>query len=230
MGMTRMRQRIASRLKESQNTTAMLTTFQEVDMSGIMTLRKEHKESFEKMHGVKLGFMSAFCKASSFALQQIPTVNAVIDDATNEIVYRDYVDISVAVSSPRGLVVPVLRNVESMSLADVERSIGNLAGKAKRDEITLDEMTGGTFTISNGGIFGSMMGTPIINPPQSAILGMHATKQRPVVLKSGEIGIRPIMYLALTYDHRLVDGREGATFLCTIRDMIEDPRRLLLGV
>jgi len=228
--MTRMRQRIAARLKESQNSTAMLTTFQEVDMSGILNLRKDYKESFEVMHGVKLGFMSVFAKASAFALQQIPSINAVIDDDKKEIIYRDYVDISVAVSSPRGLVVPVLRNVESMSMADVESSIGKFAGKAKRDELTIDEMTGGTFTISNGGVFGSMMGTPIINPPQSAILGMHATKMRPVVLKNGEVGIRPIMYLALTYDHRLVDGREGVTFLCIVRDLIEDPRRLLLEV
>jgi len=199
-------------------------------MSGIMNLRKEHKESFAAMHGVKLGFMSAFAKASAFALQQVPSINAVIDDTKKEIVYRDYVDISVAVSSPRGLVVPVLRNVESMSMADVESSIGKYAAKAKRDELTIDEMTGGTFTISNGGVFGSMMGTPIINLPQSAILGMHATKMRPVVLKNGEIGVRPIMYLALTYDHRLVDGREGVTFLCIVRDLIEDPRRLLLEV
>lgn len=226
--MTRMRQRIAARLKESQDTCAMLTTFQEVDMTGIMQLRKEYKDLFEVQHGVRLGFMSAFCKASSFALQQIPAVNAVVDDKTKEIVYKDYVDISVAVSSPRGLVVPVLRNVESMSIQGVEEAITGYAAKAKKDELTIDEMTGGTFTISNGGVFGSMMGTPIINPPQSAILGMHATKMRPVVLKNGEIGARPIMYLALTYDHRLVDGREAVTFLCTVRDLVEDPRRLLL--
>jgi len=226
--MTRMRQRIAARLKESQNTAAMLTTFQEVDMGALMELRKEYKDLFEGMHGVRLGFMSAFVKASAFALQQIPSVNAVIDDATNEIVYRDYVDVSVAVASPRGLVVPVLRNVESMNLQGIESSIAGYAAKAKQETLTIDEMTGGTFTISNGGTFGSMMGTPIINPPQSAILGMHATKQRPVVLKSGAIVPRPMMYLALTYDHRLVDGREAVTFLCTIRDVIEDPRRLLL--
>lgn len=226
--MTRMRQRIAARLKESQNTAAMLTTFQEVDMGALMELRKDYKELFEGMHGVRLGFMSAFVKASGFALQQIPAVNAVIDDATNEIVYRDYVDVSVAVASPRGLVVPVLRNVESMSLQGIEAGIAGYAAKAKQETLTMEEMTGGTFTISNGGTFGSMMGTPIINPPQSAILGMHATKQRPVVLKSGAIVPRPMMYLALTYDHRLVDGREAVTFLCTIRDVIEDPRRLLL--
>mmetsp|Transcript_54884 Transcript_54884/g.128352 ORF Transcript_54884/g.128352 Transcript_54884/m.128352 type:complete len:514 (+) Transcript_54884:53-1594(+) len=228
--MTRMRQAIARRLKDAQNTTAMLTTFQEVDMSAIMTMRKEYKDLFEQQHGVKLGFMSAFCKASAFALQQIPAVNAVIDDQKQEIVYRDYIDISVAVASPRGLVVPVVRNVEGMSLNDIEKAIGDLALKAKKEELTLDDMTGGTFTISNGGIFGSMMGTPIINPPQSAILGMHATKQRPVVLKNGEIAARPIMYLALTYDHRMVDGREAVTFLCTVRDQIEDPRRLLLAL
>lgn len=228
MKMTRMRQRIAARLKEAQNTTCMLTCFQEVDMSGIMNLRKEYKESFEKMHGVKLGFMSAFAKASANALQQVPSVNAVIDDTKGEIIYRDYVDISVAVSSPRGLVVPVLRNVQAMNMADVEAAIGHFAGKAKKDELTLDEMTGGTFTISNGGIFGSMMGTPIINLPQSAILGMHATKMRPVALPNGEIGVRPMMYLALTYDNRLVDSREAVTFLCIVRDLIEDPRRLLL--
>ncbi|CAE8708795.1 unnamed protein product [Polarella glacialis] len=226
--MTRMRLSIAKRLKDAQNTAAMLTTFQEVDMGALMEMRSKYKEVFEQSHGVKLGFMSAFLKASCFALQQIPGVNAVIDDATNEIIYRDYVDISVAVASPRGLVVPVLRDVQNMSIFKVEATIGQLAMKAKKEELTLDDMAGGTFTISNGGTFGSMLGTPIINPPQSAILGMHATKQRPVVLKNGEIGARPIMYLALTYDHRLVDGREAVTFLCTVRDQIEDPRRLLL--
>lgn len=226
--MTRMRQSIARRLKDAQNTSAMLTTFQEVDMSELMELRKQYKDVFEQAHGVKLGFMSAFVKASQFALQQIPAVNALIDDASQEIVYRDYIDISVAVASPRGLVVPVVRDVQNMSIYKVESTIAELAVKAKKEELTLDDMSGGTFTISNGGVFGSMLGTPIINPPQSAILGMHATKLRPVVLKNGEIAARPVMYLALTYDHRLVDGREAVTFLCSVRDQIEDPRRLLL--
>lgn len=226
--MSRMRLAIARRLKEAQNTTAMLTTFQEVDMSELIAMRNQYKDGFEQAHGVKLGFMSAFVKASAFALQQIPAVNALIDDATSEITYRDYIDISVAVASPKGLVVPVLRNVQSMSLFKVEADIGKLAAMAKKEELTLDHMSGGTFTISNGGTFGSLMGTPIINLPQSAILGMHATKMRPVVLKDGTIAARPMMYLALTYDHRLVDGREAVTFLCTIRDQIEDPRRLLL--
>eukprot|EP00929_Paragymnodinium_shiwhaense_P007030 TRINITY_DN110993_c0_g1_i1.p1 TRINITY_DN110993_c0_g1~~TRINITY_DN110993_c0_g1_i1.p1 ORF type:complete len:452 (+),score=136.14 TRINITY_DN110993_c0_g1_i1:53-1408(+) len=229
--LTRMRQAVSRRLKEAQNTTAMLTTFQEVDMGPLMEMRKEYKELFEKTHGgVRLGFMSAFLKASCFALEQIPAINAVIDDATNEIVYRDFVDISVAVASPKGLVVPVVRNVESKSIFQIEKSISDLANLARKDALTLDDMSGGTFTISNGGVFGSMLGTPLINLPQSAILGMHATKMRPVVLKNGEIAPRPIMYLALTYDHRLVDGREAVTFLCTVRDQIEDPRRLLLQV
>mmetsp|Transcript_77152 Transcript_77152/g.226292 ORF Transcript_77152/g.226292 Transcript_77152/m.226292 type:complete len:425 (-) Transcript_77152:83-1357(-) len=226
--MTRMRQAIAKRLKDAQNTTAMLTTFQEVDMTAVIALRKEYKDTFEQVHGVRLGFMSAFVKASAFALQQIPGVNAVIDDNTAEIIYRDYIDISVAVASPRGLVVPVVRDVQGMSIFKVEATIAELAQKAKKEELTLDDMSGGTFTISNGGVFGSMLGTPIINPPQSAILGMHATKMRPVVTKSGDIVPRPVMYLALTYDHRLVDGREAVTFLTTLRDQIEDPRRLLL--
>jgi len=228
--MTRMRQAIAKRLKDAQDTSCMLTTFQEVDMGPVMELRKTYKDLFEQTHGVRLGFMSAFVKASSFALQQIPTVNAVIDDASQEVIYREYVDISVAVASPRGLVVPVLRNVENMSIFKVEAGIAELAQKAKKEELTLDDMSGGTFTISNGGVFGSMLGTPIINPPQSAILGMHATKQRPVVMKNGEIAARPIMYLALTYDHRLVDLREASAFLHTVKEQIEDPRRLLLQI
>jgi len=226
--MTRMRQAIAKRLKDAQNTSAMLTTFNEVDMTEVIQLRKEYKELFEQAHGVKLGFMSAFVKASAFALEVVPVVNAVVDDAASEIVCRDYVDISVAVASPRGLVVPVLRDVQKMSLFQVEAGIAGLAAKAKKEELSLDDMSGGTFTISNGGVFGSMLGTPIINPPQSAILGMHATRQRPVVRPSGDIVARPIMYLALTYDHRLVDGREAVTFLGAIKEMIEDPRRLLL--
>lgn len=228
--MTRMRQRIAQRLKESQNTAAMLTTFQEVDMGNLIELRNKYKDEFEKSHGVKLGFMSAFVRACTAALQEIPAVNAVIDDATNEIVYRNYVDVSVAVASPTGLVVPVLRNTEKMSFADVEKTIGYFGKKAKDGSMALEDMTGGTFTISNGGVFGSLFGTPIINPPQSAILGMHATKMRPMVMKDGKIEARPMMYLALTYDHRLIDGREAVTFLVSVKNKIEDPGRLLLSI
>lgn len=207
--MSRMRQRVASRLKDAQNTAAMLTTFQEVDMGNLMDMRKKYKDLFAEKHGVKIGFMSAFIKASTAALKELPVVNAYIDDETQEIVYREYCDISVAVASPGGLVVPVLRNTETMSFADVERSIAMYGQKARDGTLALDDMTGGTFTISNGGVFGSLMGTPIINPPQSAILGMHATKMRAVVNEKGEIVARPMMYLALTYDHRLIDGREG---------------------
>jgi len=229
--MTRMRKAIANTLKTAQNTTAMLTTFQEVDMSGLIEMRNQYKDLFEKTHAQRLSFMSPFIKASSSSLQQIPSINAVIDDKTGEVVYRDYIDISVAVSSPRGLVTPVLRNVESMSMQEVEGGMAELAVKARSEQLSMDDLAGGTFTISNGGVFGSMLGTPIINfTPQSAILGMHATKQRPVVLKSGEIVARPVMYLALSYDHRLVDGREAVTFLCSVRDQVEDPRRLLLEI
>eukprot|EP00544_Gedaniella_sp_CCMP2646_P009478 CAMPEP_0202483912 /NCGR_PEP_ID=MMETSP1361-20130828/3066_1 /ASSEMBLY_ACC=CAM_ASM_000849 /TAXON_ID=210615 /ORGANISM="Staurosira complex sp., Strain CCMP2646" /LENGTH=374 /DNA_ID=CAMNT_0049112353 /DNA_START=173 /DNA_END=1297 /DNA_ORIENTATION=+ len=228
--MSRMRQRVAARLKDAQNTAAMLTTFQECDMGNLMEMRAEHKEEFQQKHGVKLGFMSAFVKASTAALQEIPAVNAYIDGETNEIVYREYVDISVAVASPNGLVVPVLRNTESMTFADVERNIAQYGAKAKEGTLSLDDMAGGTFTISNGGVFGSLMGTPIINPPQSAILGMHATKMRAVVNSKGEVVARPMMYLALTYDHRLIDGREGVTFLKSIAEKIADPSRLLLDI
>jgi 2-oxoglutarate dehydrogenase E2 component (dihydrolipoamide succinyltransferase) len=195
-----------------------------------MEMRKKYKDAFQERHGIKLGFMSAFVKASTAALQEIQSVNAYIDSATNEIVYREYVDISVAVASPTGLVVPVLRNTEGMSFADVERNISMYGQKAKEGSLSLDDMTGGTFTISNGGVFGSLMGTPIINPPQSAILGMHATKMRPVVNEMGVIVARPMMYLALTYDHRLIDGREGVTFLKSIADKIADPSKLLLEI
>jgi 2-oxoglutarate dehydrogenase E2 component (dihydrolipoamide succinyltransferase) len=225
--MTRMRTRIAARLKESQNTAAMLTTFQECDMSNLIDLRNKFKDDFEKVHGVKLGFMSAFVKAASAALQEIPAVNAVIDDETQEVVYRNYVDISVAVASPNGLVVPVLRNTEKMNFADVEKTIALYGKKAKENKLAIEDMAGGTFTISNGGVFGSLFGTPIINPPQSAILGMHATKLRPVVV-NGKVEARPMMYLALTYDHRLIDGREAVTFLKSIAQKIEDPSKLLL--
>jgi len=226
--MSRMRQRVAVRLKSAQNTAAMLTTFQEVDMGNYMQMRNKFKDEFQVKHAVKLGFMSPFVKAATAALQEIPAVNAFIDDETQEIVYREYCDISVAVASPNGLVVPVLRNTEGMSFADVEKTIGMYGQKAKEGSLSLDEMAGGTFTISNGGVFGSLMGTPIINPPQSAILGMHATKMRAVVNEKGEVVARPMMYLALTYDHRLIDGREGVTFLKSIKEKIEDPGRMLL--
>lgn len=228
--MSRMRQRVAARLKDAQNTAAMLTTFQEVDMGNLMEMRKKYKDAFQEKHGVKLGFMSAFVKASTAALQELPAVNAYIDDETKEIVYREYCDISVAVASPGGLVVPVLRNTETMSFADVERTIAMYGQKAREGTLALDDMSGGTFTISNGGVFGSLMGTPIINPPQSAILGMHATKMRAVVNDKGEVVARPMMYLALTYDHRLIDGREGVTFLKSMAEKIADPSRLVLDL
>jgi len=225
--MNRMRIRIADRLKEAQNTNAMLTTFNEIDMSGYMNLRKEYGEAFLKRHEIKLGFMSGFVRAATLALQEQPVVNAVIED--KEMVYRDFVDISVAVSTPKGLVVPVLRNTQDMQMHNVEQELAALAKKANAGNITLEDMTGGTFTITNGGVFGSMMGTPIINPPQSAILGMHATKMRPVVVGS-QILARPIMYVALTYDHRIIDGREAVVFLKTIKEKVEDPRRMVLGL
>ncbi|KAL8168532.1 UNVERIFIED_CONTAM: hypothetical protein K2H54_000651 [Gekko kuhli] len=227
--MNRMRQRIAQRLKEAQNTCAMLTTFNEIDMSNIQEMRARHKETFLKKHSLKLGFMSAFVKAAAFALQEQPTVNAVIDDTTKEIVYREYVDISVAVATPKGLVVPVIRNVETMNFADIERSISELGEKARKNELAIEDMDGGTFTISNGGVFGSLFGTPIINPPQSAILGMHGIFDRPVAI-GGKVEVRPMMYVALTYDHRLIDGREAVTFLRKIKAVVEDPRVLLLDL
>merc|ERR1712142_72909 len=225
--MNRMRMKIASRLKEAQNTNAMLTTFNELDMSNIMQLRKENQDAFVKKHGIKMGFMSAFVKASAYALTKQPTVNAVIDG--QDTVYRDFVDISVAVATPKGLVVPVLRNVESMNYADIEKGIADLGAKAKNNQISIEDMDGGTFTISNGGVFGSLFGTPIINPPQSAILGMHGVFERPVV-RNGQVVIRPMMYIALTYDHRLVDGREAVTFLRTIKSAVEDPRVMLMDL
>lgn len=225
--MTRLRLRIAERLKAAQNTYAMLTTFNEVDMTNLMEMRNEYKEAFLERHGVKLGFMSAFVKASVNALQFVPTVNGVIEN--DSIVYRDYYDISVAVATPKGLVVPVLRDADLLTFAGVEKTINELGKKAKDGTLSIDEMAGGTFTISNGGVFGSLMGTPIINPPQSAILGMHATKLRPAVV-GNQVLARPMMYLALTYDHRLVDGREAVTFLKRIKEVIEDPRRLLLDI
>merc|ERR1712241_190872 len=225
--MNRMRMKIASRLKEAQNTNAMLTTFNELDMSNIMQLRKENQDAFVKKHGIKMGFMSAFVKASAYALTKSPTVNAVIEG--QEVIYRDFVDISVAVATPKGLVVPVLRNCQDMSYADIEKGIAALGKKAKNNEISIEDMDGGTFTISNGGVFGSLFGTPIINPPQSAILGMHGVFERPVV-RNGQVVIRPMMYIALTYDHRLVDGREAVTFLRTIKAAVEDPRIMLMDL
>jgi len=225
--MNRMRLKIASRLKEAQNTNAMLTTFNELDMSNIMQLRKENQDAFVKKHGIKMGFMSAFVKASAYALTKAPTVNAVIEG--QEVIYRDFVDISVAVATPKGLVVPVLRNCHDMSYADVEKGIAALGQKAKNNDISIEDMDGGTFTISNGGVFGSLFGTPIINPPQSAILGMHGVFERPVV-RNGAVVIRPMMYIALTYDHRLVDGREAVTFLRTIKSAVEDPRIMLMDL
>ncbi|KAJ8269954.1 hypothetical protein GJAV_G00108640 [Gymnothorax javanicus] len=227
--MNRMRLRIAQRLKEAQNTCAMLTTFNEIDMSNIQDMRKLYKDPFLKKHGFKLGFMSAFVKAAAHALNDQPAVNAVIDDTTKEIVYRDYVDISIAVATPKGLVVPVIRGVENMNFADIERSINELGEKARKNELAVEDMDGGTFTISNGGVFGSMFGTPIINPPQSAILGMHGIFDRPVAI-DGKVEIRPMMYVALTYDHRLIDGREAVTFLRKIKATVEDPRLLLLDM
>merc|ERR1712158_247452 len=225
--MNRMRMKIASRLKDAQNTNAMLTTFNELDMSAIMQLRKDNQDAFVKKHGIKMGFMSAFVKASAYALTKQPTVNAVIDG--QETVYRDFVDISVAVATPKGLVVPVLRNVERMNYADVEKGIAELGKKAKNNQISIEDMDGGTFTISNGGVFGSLFGTPIINPPQSAILGMHGVFERPVV-RNGQVVIRPMMYIALTYDHRLIDGREAVTFLRSIKRAVEDPRVMFLDL
>ncbi|XP_027028238.1 dihydrolipoyllysine-residue succinyltransferase component of 2-oxoglutarate dehydrogenase complex, mitochondrial [Tachysurus fulvidraco] len=227
--MNRMRLRIAQRLKEAQNTCAMLTTFNEVDMSNITEMRKVYKDAFLKKHNVKLGFMSAFVKAAAYALVDQPAVNAVIDDTTKEIVYRDYVDISVAVATPKGLVVPVIRGVEGMNFTDIEKTINELGEKARKNELAVEDMDGGTFTISNGGVFGSLFGTPIINPPQSAILGMHGIFDRPVAV-GGKVEVRPMMYVALTYDHRLIDGREAVTFLRKIKSVVEDPRVLLLDM
>lgn len=224
--MNRMRLRIAERLKESQNAAASLTTFNEIDMSSLIEFRKKYKDDVLKEHGIKLGYMSAFAKASSLALKEIPAANAYIEG--DEIVYHDYVDLSVAVATPKGLVTPVVRNAESMSFLDIEKEIANLGKKARDGKLTLEDMAGGTFTISNGGVFGSMYGTPIINLPQSAVLGMHSIKDRPVAV-NGQVVIRPIMIVALTYDHRLLDGREAVTFLVKVRDYLEDPRKMLLS-
>ena len=225
VAMSRLRQRVAQRLVESQSTAAILTTFNEVNMQPIMDLRNRYKDKFEKEHGVKLGFMSLFAKAAVHALKKYPVVNASVDGT--DIVYHGYFDIGIAVGSPRGLVVPVIRNVDQLSFADIEKQIADYGKRAQDGKLTIEELTGGTFSISNGGVFGSMLSTPIINPPQSAILGVHATKERPVV-ENGQIVIRPMNYLALSYDHRIVDGREAVLFLVAIKDALEDPARLLL--
>lgn len=225
--MTRLRARVAERLLQSQATNAILTTFNEVNMAPVMELRKKFQDAFVKEHGVKLGFMSFFVKAAVHALKKFPVINASVDG--NDIVYHGYFDIGIAVGSPRGLVVPILRNADQMSFADIEKKIAEFGQKAKDGKLGIEEMTGGTFSISNGGTFGSMMSTPIINPPQSAILGMHATKERPVV-ENGQIVIRPMMYLALSYDHRLIDGREAVLTLVTIKELLEDPSRMLLDL
>lgn len=224
-----MRLTIAKRLKESQNTAAMLTTFNEVDMHNITNLRAKHKDEFEAAHGIKLGFMSAFVKASAQALVKSPVINAMFDMEKRCIIYRDYVDISVAVSTPTGLVVPVLRDCQNMSFADIEKTIALLGKRARDKQITKEEMTGGTFTISNGGVYGSLMGTPIINAPQSAILGMHGIVKRPIAIDD-QVVIRPMMYIALSYDHRLIDGKDAVLFLKDIKNAIEDPTRLLLDL
>ena len=225
--MTRLRQTVAKRLKEAQNTAAMLTTFNDVDMTEVMAARAKYKDLFEKKHGVRLGFMGFFTKAVCMALRDIPSVNASIEG--EEIVYRNYADISVAVSAPNGLVVPVIRDAQTLSVAGIERSIGEFGAKAKAGTLTMDDMKGGTFTISNGGVFGSLMSTPIINPPQSAVLGLHRIEDRPVV-RDGQVVVRPMMYLALSYDHRLIDGREAVTFLVAVKNAIEDPTRLLIDL
>jgi 2-oxoglutarate dehydrogenase E2 component (dihydrolipoamide succinyltransferase) len=225
--MTRLRARIAERLLEAQHTQAQLTTFNEIDLKAVMDLRAKYKDGFEKKHGVKLGFMSFFVKAAVEALKKFPTVNASIEG--NDIVYHEYYDIGVAVSTEKGLMVPVLRDVDLQGYADIEKNIGSFATKAREGKITIEELTGGTFSITNGGTFGSLLSTPIVNMPQSAILGMHATKERPMVV-NGQIEIRPMMYVALSYDHRIIDGREAVQFLVTIKDCLEDPARLLLSV
>lgn len=225
--MTRLRKRIAERLLEAKNSTAMLTTFNEVDMQPIMNLRKQYGDKFEKQHGVRLGFMSFYIKAVVEALKRYPEINASIDG--NDVVYHNYFDISIAVSTPRGLVTPVLRNCDKLSMADIEKTIKELAIKGRDGKLTVEDLTGGNFTITNGGVFGSLMSTPIINPPQSAILGMHAIKDRPVAV-DGQVVIRPMMYLALSYDHRLIDGKESVGFLVTVKDLLEDPTRLLLEI
>ncbi|MES2677692.1 MAG: 2-oxoglutarate dehydrogenase complex dihydrolipoyllysine-residue succinyltransferase [Pseudomonadota bacterium] len=225
--MSKLRQKVAERLKESQNTAAILTTFNEVDMTNVMALRNEYKDAFEKKHGIKLGFMSFFVKATIAALKELPAVNAEIDGT--DIIYKNFYDIGVAVGSPQGLVVPVLRNADHLSLAGIEGGITDLGKKARDGKLAIADLMGATFTISNGGVYGSLMSTPIINPPQSGILGMHKIQERPMVV-AGEIKIRPMMYLALSYDHRIIDGKEAVTFLVRVKELLEDPRRLLLDL
>jgi 2-oxoglutarate dehydrogenase E2 component (dihydrolipoamide succinyltransferase) len=225
--MPRIRQTIARRLKEAQNTAAILTTFNEADMSAVMALRKEYRDAFEKRHGVRLGFMSFFAKAVVAAVREIPAVNAEIDG--DEIVYKNHVSIGMAVSAPNGLMVPVLRDCDQKSFAEIEAELAELAGKARDGKLREDDMVGGTFTISNGGVFGSLLSTPILNRPQSGILGLHKIQERPVVVE-GAIEIRPMMYLALSYDHRIIDGKDAVTFLVRVKEGIEDPRRLMLEV
>ncbi len=225
--MTRLRQRIAERLKDAQNTAAMLTTFNEVDMTNIMAVRAQHKEAFEKKYGAKLGFMSFFVKACVLALKEIPAVNAEIEG--DDLVYKNYYDIGVAVGTANGLVVPVIRDADQINFADIEKAISDLGKRARDGKLAMADLTGGTFTITNGGIYGSLMSTPILNPPQSGILGMHAIKERPIGV-NGKIELRPMMYLALSYDHRIIDGREAVTFLVRVKECIENPERLLLGV
>ncbi|MBW7850104.1 MAG: 2-oxoglutarate dehydrogenase complex dihydrolipoyllysine-residue succinyltransferase [Rhodospirillales bacterium] len=224
--MTRLRKRIAERLKEAQNTAAMLTTFNEVDMSALMSVRGQYKDQFEKRHGVKLGFMSFFVKACVTALKEWPAVNGEVDG--DDLVYKNYYDIGVAVGTPQGLVVPVVRDADRMSFAEIEKAINDLGRKARDGKLSMEELTGGTFTISNGGVYGSLLSTPILNPPQSGILGMHKIEQRPVVVEGGRIEARPMMYLALSYDHRIIDGREAVSFLVRVKECIEDPQRILL--
>jgi 2-oxoglutarate dehydrogenase E2 component (dihydrolipoamide succinyltransferase) len=225
--MSRLRQTIATRLKEAQNTAALLTTFNDVDMSAVIDARARYKDLFEKKHGIRLGFMGFFVKAVALAARDVPAVNARIEG--DEIVYHQYLDVSVAVSAPKGLVVPVIRSADAMSFAEIEKTIADYGKRAKDGTLGMEEMRGGTFTISNGGVFGSLLSTPIINPPQSAVLGMHRIEERPVV-KDGQIVARPMMYLALSYDHRLVDGREAVTFLVRVKEAIEDPTRLLIDL
>lgn len=225
--MSRLRIKIAERLKEAQNTAAMLTTFNEIDMTHVMAVRGQYKDVFEKKHGVKLGFMSFFTKACVLALKEIPAVNAEIDG--QDIIYKDYYDIGVAVSAPQGLVVPIVRAADTLTFADIEKTIGHLGRKAKDGKLGLSDLTGGTFTITNGGVFGSLMSTPILNPPQVGILGMHKIQERPMAI-NGAVVIRPMMYVALTYDHRIIDGREAVTFLVRIKECIENPERLLLDI
>lgn len=225
--MSKLRQTIAKRLKDSQDTAAILTTFNEIDMSNLMAMRTEYKDAVEKKHGIRLGFMGMFVKAAVNALKEIPAVNAHIEG--DEIVYKHYCDVGVAVGTPQGLVVPIIRNADQMSVIEIEAEIARLAGKAREGTLAMSDLTGGTFTISNGGVYGSLMSTPIINPPQSGILGMHKIEERPIAVK-GQVVIRPMMYVALSYDHRIIDGSESVTFLVNIKNAIEDPRRLLLGV